>query len=69
MFSLTVLFSNQEPRFHKFKTFRRAIRKIRQYQQQPGCVCVLSIVDIKQQRYVVQRYTNNVKDSQIELVF
>ena len=64
MFTLTVFIpTNAEPICHRYSTFKRAIRKVREYQQRFDCTCFISCYDMKQSRYVVQRYKNGCKDT------
>lgn len=68
MFIVTVfIHNNVEPLCHRFSTFKRAVRKVRNYQQHFDCVCFLSFFDTIQKLYIVQRFTNSQKDAQIEL--
>lgn len=67
MYTLNVIFSNNETFCHKFNSFQRARRKLVSYLRAFDCVCFLSFFDTTQKVYVVQRFTNSKKDVQIEL--
>lgn len=67
MYVVTVFIaSNEAPIYHKYNSFRKAIRKVRQYEQSFDCTCFITCYDRQQNRYVVQRYKNGCKDTNIE---
>lgn len=67
MYILNVIISNNETFCHKFNHFQRARRKLLSYLRDFDCVCFLSFFDTSKKLYVVQRFTNSIKDVQIEL--
>lgn len=63
MYVVTVFISsNEEPIYHRYRQFRTAIRKVKEYEQHFDCTCFITCYDTRCKVYEVQRYKNGRKD-------